>query len=75
MQDDLVTRANRVLELMGGDSLIVVGKDGTVSLFGPTPRTTDGQYLAKGVFEMMSDGDWRRRVIQRSREKFSTEPS
>ena len=75
LDETFVERVDKVLALTQGDAMVVVGKDGSVSLFAPTPRTTDGHFLAKGVFEMMNDSDWRRRVIARAREKFSTEPS
>lgn len=75
LDETFVERMHQVLELVKGDCIVVVGEDGAVSLFGPTPRTTDGHFLAKGVFEMMNDPDWRRRVIARARERFSTEPS
>lgn len=75
MDETFVERMHQVLELVRGDCMVVIGEDGVVSLFAPTRRETDGHFLAKGVFEMLNDQDWRRRVIARAREKFSTEPS
>jgi len=75
LDETFTERMHKVLELVQGDCMIVVGEDGVVSLFAPATRTTDGHFLAKGVFEMLNDTDWRKRVIARAKEKFSTVPS